>query len=474
MLSDDFIGNIVEKLEEKIRNRLESVDIDLTELRRDLEQRESALAEAQAAKAAEQDPIPPLFQSLAAIEKGTSRRDIVANLVIEIGKRTGGCAVVLLGDPESTIWPGPGMGLGENEEFGDRKVKLRIPEGSLISRAAGEGKLIAVPFSGSAGDVAVHEALEISPPEYMTAIPMAVNGRVQAVVMTGCDGEPGPPEHPEALAILVHFAGMVLDLSPLRGKVGLLPLPQTSMESEAAEPAIEIEEVEPAFEAEVEAEAAEPAVEEEAAQVEAPEAETEVAAEPAIEIEEEEPVVEAEPEEAAEPAVEEEEAQVEAPEAETEVAAEPAIEIEEAEPVVEAEAGETEEPAAVVEEEEKAEGAEEVRAEEAEEAVELSLPAMELEGYDLSGMSEEERPQHEKAIRFARLLVSEIKLYNEETVRQGRENADLASRLKDDIERSRALYTERISEEVRENTDYFQEEMIRQLAEGDPAKMGGG
>ncbi len=79
---------------------------------------------------------------------------------------------------------------------------------------------------------------------------------------------------------------------------------------------------------------------------------------------------------------------------------------------------------------------------------------------------------HEEARRLARLLVSEIKLYNEDQVEEGRHNRDIYHRLKDDIDRSRQIYEERVHESVRGTTDYFQQELIRSLAAGDPRALG--
>jgi hypothetical protein len=93
-------------------------------------------------------------------------------------------------------------------------------------------------------------------------------------------------------------------------------------------------------------------------------------------------------------------------------------------------------------------------------------------GPDLSGLDPETRKKHEEAQRFARLLVSEIKLYNESKVQQGRASRDLYDLLRDDIERSRQLYRERVSESVRVSTNYFNDELIRILADGDDGAMG--
>jgi hypothetical protein len=79
---------------------------------------------------------------------------------------------------------------------------------------------------------------------------------------------------------------------------------------------------------------------------------------------------------------------------------------------------------------------------------------------------------HEEARRLARLLVTEIKLYNEETVEEGRRAHNVYVRLKDDIERSRQIYEDRIDAGVRDQKDYFQEALVRILAAGDPTALG--
>jgi hypothetical protein len=82
--------------------------------------------------------------------------------------------------------------------------------------------------------------------------------------------------------------------------------------------------------------------------------------------------------------------------------------------------------------------------------------------------------RHEEAKRFARLLVSEIKLYNERAVQEGREHNDIYPRLKEDIDRSRQMYDERIPEDVRAATNFFHEELVRTLADGREEALGGG
>jgi hypothetical protein len=86
--------------------------------------------------------------------------------------------------------------------------------------------------------------------------------------------------------------------------------------------------------------------------------------------------------------------------------------------------------------------------------------------------SEEERRLHNDARRFARLLISEIKLYNEQKVSEGRSKSDLYDRLREYIDRSREMYDKRVKAEVASRYDYFHGELVNTLAEGDASKLG--
>ncbi|HEV7786259.1 MAG TPA: hypothetical protein VGQ28_13025 [Thermoanaerobaculia bacterium] len=87
-------------------------------------------------------------------------------------------------------------------------------------------------------------------------------------------------------------------------------------------------------------------------------------------------------------------------------------------------------------------------------------------------VSPSEEALHEEARRLARLLVSEIKLYNEEQVEEGRRNRDIYERLKEDIDRSRQMYDERVDPQILRSTDYFYQELVRILASGDSRALG--
>lgn len=89
-----------------------------------------------------------------------------------------------------------------------------------------------------------------------------------------------------------------------------------------------------------------------------------------------------------------------------------------------------------------------------------------------AGLSAEDADVHRKAQRFARLLVDEIKLYNQAKVSEGRRNKDLYDRLKEDIEKSRATFQKRYGSTAAGSGDYFQKEVVRSLAEDDESVMG--
>jgi hypothetical protein len=89
-----------------------------------------------------------------------------------------------------------------------------------------------------------------------------------------------------------------------------------------------------------------------------------------------------------------------------------------------------------------------------------------------AGLSAEDQDVHRKAQRFAKLLVDEIKLYNQAKVSDGRKNRDVYDRLKDDIEKSRATFNKRYGNTAAVSGNYFSNEVVRSLAEDDITLMG--
>ncbi len=89
-------------------------------------------------------------------------------------------------------------------------------------------------------------------------------------------------------------------------------------------------------------------------------------------------------------------------------------------------------------------------------------------------VAEDERRSHNDARRFARLLVSEIKLYNEKKVTEGRDASDLYERLREAIDRSREMYDKRVQPPVAAKFDYFHYELVNSLADGESGRLGSG
>jgi len=106
--------------------------------------------------------------------------------------------------------------------------------------------------------------------------------------------------------------------------------------------------------------------------------------------------------------------------------------------------------------------------------VALSLPLPAPVTVLPAALSREEEEIHRKARRFAKLLVDEIKLYNKSKVDEGRRNKDLYARLEDDIVKSRATYDRRYGHTSAAQGDYFNQELIRNLANNDQSLLGSG
>jgi len=90
----------------------------------------------------------------------------------------------------------------------------------------------------------------------------------------------------------------------------------------------------------------------------------------------------------------------------------------------------------------------------------------------LDNLPPEEQELHKKAKRFAKLLVDEIKLYNQSKVAEGKNNRDLYKVLREDIEKSRATYDKRYGSTPVAPAKYFDSEIVRILADNDRSLLG--
>jgi hypothetical protein len=77
----------------------------------------------------------------------------------------------------------------------------------------------------------------------------------------------------------------------------------------------------------------------------------------------------------------------------------------------------------------------------------------------------------EAARRYARLIISEIKLHHEPAVAEGCRERDLMARLGGEIARARVLYEQRVAPTVPGAADHFRDELVRTLANGDASLL---
>jgi hypothetical protein len=87
-------------------------------------------------------------------------------------------------------------------------------------------------------------------------------------------------------------------------------------------------------------------------------------------------------------------------------------------------------------------------------------------------LTEAEQGLHRDAKRFAKVLVSDIEIYNKDKVADGRKHKDLYARLKSDIDRGRQTFDRRFGKTLGKQYNYYHEELVRTLAANDPSLLG--
>jgi hypothetical protein len=350
----------------------------------------------------------PALELLRGLDSGRAQSEVLQELLRRLDAWCGPRAIVVFREGRAAGWAGAGFDDGRDV----RAWQTGVGESRALARVADGSPVVLNGDGDVVGEWFAGNAQRI------LAVPMSLRGKVVGGLIAAVPEE----RDTETVQLLTYLTGLLLETLAVRPQV---PTPALREPEALAAPALE---------AAAEPEAAPPP---EPVEEEAPAAEA--AAEPVVSAEAE-PVTAAEPE----------------PGAEAEAAAEP-------EPGAEAEAETGEEEVAA---EPSPAAAEEVGEETLEE-----MPAVEgAEG--APALAPEEERKHEEARRFARLLVSEIRLYNEQAVQDGRANSDIYQRLKDDIDRSREMYEQRVPAEIRGRSNYFFEELVRTLADGNPDALG--
>ncbi|HEU4723870.1 MAG TPA: zinc-ribbon domain-containing protein [Candidatus Eisenbacteria bacterium] len=82
------------------------------------------------------------------------------------------------------------------------------------------------------------------------------------------------------------------------------------------------------------------------------------------------------------------------------------------------------------------------------------------------GLAPEEQARHEKARRLARVLASDIAIYNREKKERGLSDGNLVAVLGYEIKKSWEIYKERVGADFANSTPYFRDALNDLLAEG--------
>ena len=363
------------------------------------------------------------------IERQQSHADILGSLLTGAAQFAERAALFVIRNEQAIGWRECEAGDPTNLEL-IGGVSLPLSADTLLGRAAhSRSTWNGAPGSNSEDSLLIDQLG--GDPQTVAAVPLVVRGKVVAVLYADSVSHDPNAVNVDALELLARVAAMAVNLASAPRAVP----EQQPDEPEAVTPTAVAE---PAYTPEIEPQT------------------TEVIAAPAVEEVSTEPTAEHVPEVIASPAVEEVSAQREPghlsrPE-------EAAAETSAPKPITAAPAIETAAPSFTTQ---------------------YAAPLGSARRYGVSepdlpiDVGEEERRLHNDARRFARLLVSEIKLYNEPKVKDGRSNGDLYDRLREDIDRSRQMYNKRVAPPVAARHDYFHQELVNTLAEGDPAKLGG-
>jgi hypothetical protein len=395
------------------------------------------------------------------IERQQTHADILGSLLTGAAQFAERAALFVIRNDQAIGWRECEAGDPSNLEL-IGGVSLPLSADTLLGRAAQSRSAWTGTPGSNSEDSLLTDQLGGNP-QMMTAVPLVVRGKVVAVLYADSASPDSNPVNVDALELLARVAAMAVNLGSVPRPAPEKPASEPEAVPVAVAPAEtpQAAESEGAYAPEIEPQTPEVGdaftVEEVYAQPTVEYVPKEIAS-PAVEEVSAEPTAESVPEEKAAPAAEEVSVSGEpAPLPEPEEAAEETP-VPEPEPVLASET--TPAPTAPSF------------------TTQYAAPLGSARRYGVSEpdlpieVGEDERRLHNDARRFARLLVSEIKLYNEPKVKEGRSRSDIYDRLREDIDRSRQMYDKRVAPPVAARHDYFHQELVNTLAEGDPAKLG--
>jgi hypothetical protein len=414
---------------------------------------EDAAAESSRTKASSEMAI--LKSAVDDISEQQSQSEILKTLVNRAASFAPRVAFFVIRNEQAIGWRARGLE-GTVGDDAVREIVLPLSADTPLSDVVRSRTTWSGQPGGNAQDYLLLNKLGSDPPQRMVAIPLVARGKAAAVLYADSAGLDSDAINLEALETLVRISGMAVELT-----AGAPRPPAPTQQPAQDEPAAAAVEQAPQAEQEVSEQPQPPAV----PQAEAVAETWEARREEATTVEAEAPASEetetassyfTPPHAVAEEDIGEETLVMEAPSLPVEASAQPSAD-------TTAEVVQTEPPASASEQYVAPLGAARSYGRAAD-AAELPVEVS----------SDDERRLHNDARRFARLLVSEIKLYNKGKVEEARQEGNLYERLREDIDRSRQMYDKRVAPPVAARYDYFHQELVNTLADGDPSKLGAG
>ena len=101
-----------------------------------------------------------------------------------------------------------------------------------------------------------------------------------------------------------------------------------------------------------------------------------------------------------------------------------------------------------------------------------AAPAQKGTAVAFTSLTREQQDLHQRAQRFARVTVAEIRLYKSENVKKGRTERNLYASLKAEIDSARETYTNDFLSASDTMVDYLHPELVRTLANDDASLLG--
>ncbi len=356
----------------------------------------------------EKSIIPVLHAGVRGLRQENSQGRLINYLLNTLSKLVNRVALFVVKDDKLIGWDGRGFDSLSELDF--RKMIVPLPSESIFSMVVKEGGIYQGSFPKLKGDRRVLSFLGGEPVEVIL-IPIIVRGKISGVIYADEWPEKNQVKNPEAIEVLVDFAEAMVELLPVRNKYPTKPKGKLKVEEEpvSEEPEVSMGDT---TKREVDFKT--------------------FGTSPALGEEDTRPGLITE-------GIETEEAE------ELEVPAHDAsptpsswgenIEMEEAEELEIEEIG----------------GEEEVEIPE-------ELP-------------EEEKVLYDAARRKARVLVSDLILYNREKIEKGKQKGNIYKELKDEIDLAIEIYRKKAGNKVKK--DFLYEELLNKLADGNPALLKG-